>query len=84
MVILVCPDWLETGALSPVAFGAATWITCPSGIVTSRRKPSGLPSFAGRNLILMASPLWRAFSPVLPIPRCASAVAEPIARHPIG
>src|SRR5271163_5205233 len=60
-----------------VALGAAIWIKCPSGIVTVLRNPSGLPSFAGRNITLMASPACRAFGPVLPIPRWARAVAEP-------
>src|SRR5271163_2309582 len=60
-----------------VAFGAAIWIARPSGIVTVLRNPNGLPSFAGRNITLTLSPACRAFGPVLPIPRCARAVAEP-------
>src|ERR1700722_11054423 len=60
-----------------VAFGAAIWITRPSGIVTNLRNPNGLPSFAGRYITLMPSLWWSAFGPVLPMPLCSRAVAEP-------
>src|SRR5262249_42633684 len=46
-------------------------------MITVLRNPNGLPFLAGRNLRVMLSPVWRAFGPVLPIPLCARAVAEP-------
>src|SRR6266566_3595134 len=62
---------------------AEIWITRPSGMVTDLRNPNGLPFLAGMNFTVMLSPAWRAFGPVLPIPLCARAVAEPSAiSHP--
>src|SRR5438876_10160262 len=46
-------------------------------MTTVLRAPKGLPSLAGKNFTVILSPLCRAFGPVLPIPRCARAVAEP-------
>src|SRR6185436_4154603 len=46
-------------------------------MVTDLRKPSGAPLRAGMNFTLILSPACRAFSPVRPMPRAASAVAEP-------
>src|SRR6058998_3868287 len=46
-------------------------------MITVLRNPNGLPFLAGRNFTVMLSPVWRAFGPVLPIPLCARAVAEP-------
>src|SRR6516225_9861441 len=46
-------------------------------MTTVLRKPNGLPSFAGRNFTVILSPVCKAFGPILPIPRCARAVAMP-------
>src|SRR6185436_17117430 len=46
-------------------------------MVTDLRNPSGLPFRAGMNFTEIMSPACSAFSPVLPIPRAARAVAEP-------
>src|SRR5436190_9257097 len=46
-------------------------------MVTDFRKPSGAPLRAGMNFTLIMSPACSAFGPVRPMPRCASAVAEP-------
>src|SRR5262249_19325747 len=46
-------------------------------MTTVLRNPNGLPFLAGRNFTVILSPVWRPFGPVLPIPLCARAVAEP-------
>jgi len=84
MISPVLPGLLLGFAVYSVAFGAAIAITRPSGIVTVSRNPNGLPSFAGRNFTLMLSPLWRAFSPVLPTPPLRESRGGTHRHHPLG